>query len=58
MPFQRGGYPKYNQSIPNDLFFFVPCSAAGKILRRELRDRAIEELKGRDPGDTTLECKL
>ncbi|KIK09211.1 hypothetical protein K443DRAFT_671694 [Laccaria amethystina LaAM-08-1] len=29
----------------------VPKSAAGKILRRELRDRAKEELKGIDPSD-------
>ncbi|TFK74033.1 AMP binding protein [Pluteus cervinus] len=29
----------------------IPKSAAGKILRRELRDRAKEELAGRDPGE-------
>jgi len=36
----------------------IPKSAAGKILRRELRDLAIQELKGRDPGDAGQEYKL
>ncbi|KAG5642121.1 hypothetical protein DXG03_003592 [Asterophora parasitica] len=30
----------------------IPKSAAGKILRRELRERAKTELAGRDPGDS------
>lgn len=34
------------------------CSAAGKILRRELRDRAKEELAGCDPGDEDIKAKL
>lgn len=33
-------------------------SAAGKILRRELRDRAKEELSGKDPGNAVLKVKL
>ena len=33
-------------------------SAAGKILRRELRDRAKEELAGRDPHDDYVNAKL
>ena len=33
-------------------------SAAGKILRRELRDRAKEELAGRDPYDDHVNAKL
>jgi 4-coumarate--CoA ligase len=37
----------------DDLF-----SAAGKILRRELRDRAKEELAGRDPHDDHANAKL
>ncbi|KAF9447183.1 AMP binding protein [Macrolepiota fuliginosa MF-IS2] len=36
----------------------VPKSAAGKILRRELRDRAKQELAGRDPGDEDVKTKL
>ncbi|KAG6841958.1 hypothetical protein C0991_004446 [Blastosporella zonata] len=36
----------------------VPKSAAGKILRRELRDRAKIELGGRDPGTEELKAKL
>lgn len=36
----------------------VPKSAAGKILRRELRDRAKQELAGRDPGDEDVKAKL
>jgi 4-coumarate--CoA ligase len=33
-------------------------SAAGKILRRELRERAKTELAGRDPGDEEFKAKL
>jgi len=33
-------------------------SAAGKILRRELRERAKEELKGIDPGEDSAKAKL
>jgi hypothetical protein len=33
-------------------------SAAGKILRRELRDRAKKELAGRDPHDDYVNAKL
>ncbi|KAJ3574536.1 hypothetical protein NP233_g1706 [Leucocoprinus birnbaumii] len=33
-------------------------NAAGKILRRELRDRAKQELAGRDPGDEDVKAKL
>jgi len=36
----------------------IPKSAAGKILRRELRDRAKEELAGRDPHDDHINAKL
>ncbi|KAF5322581.1 hypothetical protein D9619_001914 [Psilocybe cf. subviscida] len=36
----------------------VPKSAAGKILRRELRERAKEELAGRDPADNIVKAKL
>jgi len=36
----------------------IPKSAAGKILRRELRDRAKEELAGRDPYDDQVNAKL
>ncbi|KAG6884239.1 hypothetical protein C0993_000184 [Termitomyces sp. T159_Od127] len=36
----------------------VPKSAAGKILRRELRERAKAELEGRDPGAEGGEAKL
>ncbi|KAJ3496824.1 hypothetical protein NLJ89_g10432 [Agrocybe chaxingu] len=36
----------------------IPKSAAGKILRRELRDRAKEELAGRDPADDVVKSKL
>ncbi|KDR75730.1 hypothetical protein GALMADRAFT_248391 [Galerina marginata CBS 339.88] len=36
----------------------IPKSAAGKILRRELRDRAKEELTGRDPSDDNVKAKL
>ncbi|KAF8161247.1 AMP binding protein [Crassisporium funariophilum] len=36
----------------------VPKSAAGKILRRELRERAKEELAGRDPHDDNISAKL
>ncbi|KAG6813535.1 hypothetical protein H0H92_010240 [Tricholoma furcatifolium] len=36
----------------------VPKSAAGKILRRELRERAKEELKGVDPGVAGVKAKL
>ncbi|XP_006461225.1 acyl-CoA synthetase [Agaricus bisporus var. bisporus H97] len=36
----------------------VPKSAAGKILRREIRDRAKEELRGRDPADEDVNAKL
>ncbi|KAF8653316.1 hypothetical protein AX16_004016 [Volvariella volvacea WC 439] len=35
----------------------VPKSAAGKILRRELRERAKRELAGRDPGEN-IRAKL
>jgi hypothetical protein len=34
------------------------CSAAGKILRRELRDLAKKELAGRDPADNLVKAKL
>ena len=40
-------------NICDDLF-----SASGKILRRELRDRAKEELAGKDPYDDQLNAKL
>jgi acyl-CoA synthetase (AMP-forming)/AMP-acid ligase II len=33
-------------------------SASGKILRRELRDRAKEELAGRDPAEAIVGAKL
>jgi len=36
----------------------VPKSAAGKILRRELRERAKQELAGRDPADDIVKAKL
>lgn len=36
----------------------IKLSAAGKILRRELRDLAKEELAGRDPADSTSRAKL
>ncbi|CAA7259028.1 unnamed protein product [Cyclocybe aegerita] len=36
----------------------IPKSAAGKILRRELRERAKEELAGRDPADDVVKSKL
>ncbi|KAG6861156.1 hypothetical protein C0995_003165 [Termitomyces sp. Mi166 len=36
----------------------VPKSAAGKILRRELRDRVKVELKGQDPGAKEVKAKL
>ncbi|GLB37767.1 putative AMP-binding enzyme C-terminal domain [Lyophyllum shimeji] len=36
----------------------IPKSAAGKILRRELRERAKTELAGRDPGDADVKAKL
>ncbi|KIM40250.1 hypothetical protein M413DRAFT_175243 [Hebeloma cylindrosporum] len=36
----------------------IPKSAAGKILRRELRDKAKEELAGRDPSDDNVRAKL
>ncbi|PPQ66308.1 hypothetical protein CVT24_007305 [Panaeolus cyanescens] len=36
----------------------IPKSAAGKILRRELRDRAKVELAGRDPADDIVKAKL
>ncbi|KAF8967926.1 AMP binding protein [Flammula alnicola] len=36
----------------------IPKSAAGKILRRELRERAKEELAGRDPSDDNVKAKL
>ncbi|KAH9485035.1 4-coumarate--CoA ligase-like 7 [Psilocybe cubensis] len=36
----------------------IPKSAAGKILRRELRDKAKEELAGRDPADNNIKAKL
>jgi ribosomal protein S8E len=47
-------------------FFAYPCdfgshhtsSAAGKILRRELRERAKKELAGRDPSDDNIGAKL
>ncbi|PPQ89783.1 hypothetical protein CVT25_008160 [Psilocybe cyanescens] len=36
----------------------IPKSAAGKILRRELRDKAKEELAGRDPSDDNIKARL
>lgn len=33
-------------------------SAAGKILRRELRERAKRELEGQDPADQHIKAKL
>ncbi|RDB25422.1 4-coumarate--CoA ligase-like 7 [Hypsizygus marmoreus] len=36
----------------------IPKSPAGKILRRELRERAKTELAGRDPGDDEFKAKL
>ncbi|KJA28962.1 hypothetical protein HYPSUDRAFT_33429 [Hypholoma sublateritium FD-334 SS-4] len=36
----------------------IPKSAAGKILRRELRDRSKGELAGRDPADDIVRSKL
>ncbi|KAF8891748.1 AMP binding protein [Infundibulicybe gibba] len=36
----------------------VPKSAAGKILRRELRDLARKELNGRDPASEEFKAKL
>lgn len=36
----------------------IPKSAAGKILRRELRDRAKNELAGKDPHDDHVSTKL
>jgi len=36
----------------------VPKSAAGKILRRELRDQAKKELAGKDPSDDDVRAKL
>ncbi|TEB38471.1 AMP binding protein [Coprinellus micaceus] len=36
----------------------IPKSASGKILRRELRDRAKEELAGRDPAEAIVGAKL
>jgi hypothetical protein len=34
------------------------CSAAGKILRRELRERAKQELEGQDPANQLIKAKL
>lgn len=36
---------------------FCINSAAGKILRRELREQAKKELAGRDPSDTVREAR-
>ncbi|KJA18782.1 hypothetical protein HYPSUDRAFT_144499 [Hypholoma sublateritium FD-334 SS-4] len=36
----------------------IPKSAAGKILRRELRERSKGELAGRDPADDIVRTKL
>jgi acyl-CoA synthetase (AMP-forming)/AMP-acid ligase II len=36
----------------------IPKSAAGKILRRELRERAKQELAGRDPAERYIDAKL
>ncbi|KAF6760204.1 AMP binding protein [Ephemerocybe angulata] len=36
----------------------IPKSAAGKILRRELREAAKKELAGRDPADDIVKTKL
>ncbi|KAF8633434.1 hypothetical protein AX17_004604 [Amanita inopinata Kibby_2008] len=36
----------------------IPKSAAGKILRRELRDRVKQELAGQDPADGYIQTKL
>ncbi|TFK44864.1 AMP binding protein [Crucibulum laeve] len=36
----------------------IPKSAAGKILRRDLRERAKEELAGQDPADNHFKSKL
>ena len=56
MSFRRGNKLVIVQTTVNicdDLF-----SAAGKILRRELRDRLKEELAGRDPYDDQVNAKL
>ncbi|EAU91467.1 AMP binding protein [Coprinopsis cinerea okayama7 len=36
----------------------IPKSASGKILRRELREKAKQELAGRDPADDIIRAKL
>ncbi|KAG6884240.1 hypothetical protein C0993_000185 [Termitomyces sp. T159_Od127] len=36
----------------------IPKSASGKILRRELRERAKLELEGQDPGSDEIKAKL
>jgi len=36
----------------------IPKSAAGKILRRQLREKAKVEFVGRDPSDDLLKAKL
>jgi len=40
------------------LIDLIPKSAAGKILRRDLRDRAKQELAGKDPHDDYISSKL
>ena len=55
MLFPRGKKLVNVQSINN---LFDDFSAAGKILRRELRDQAKQELAGRDPHDDHVNAKL
>ena len=50
---------RYEDSIQSLLdVYMILCSAAGKILRRELRVRATSELGGRDPGEFVIKGKL
>lgn len=46
--YRRGMKIRYDPFL---VFLMIPYSAAGKILRRQLRDRAKSELEGRDPGE-------
>ena len=52
---------RYEDSIPflgSLVFIMILYSAAGKILRRQLRDRATSELEGYDPGEVVIRGKL
>ena len=55
MLYRRGMKIRYNPLL---VFIMILYSAAGKILRRQLRVRAMSELEGRDPGEVALKGKL